>query len=136
MKELILYYSFGGSTRKYAEERAEKDGADLREIKEISKRNGFTVWIPGVFQAARKSKTAIEPIDDLENYDKIILAGPVWAGGAVPAINSAAAVLPKDSKVELVLLSGSGKDYGKDLAEAVKANGCEVTSVVNIKTGK
>ena len=136
MKELILYYSFGGTTKKYAEERAEKDGADLHEIKEISKRNGFTVWIPGVFQAAGKSKTAIEPIGDLDTYDKIILAGPVWAGGVAPAVNSAAAVLPKESKVELVLVSGSGKEYGKDLAEAVKANGCEVTGVVNIKTGK
>ena len=136
MKELILYFSLAGATKLYATERAEKDGAEVREIVEIPKRNGFTAWIPGVFQAGGNKKTNIEPLGDLDSYDKIVLAGPIWAGNAVPALNSAAAALPKGSVVELVLLSGSGKDYGAKLAEAVKANDCEVTEIINIKTGK
>ena len=133
MKELILYYSFGGTTKRHAEERAEKDGAELREIKEVSKRNKFTVWIPGVFQAGRNAKTPIEPIGDLDSYDQIVLAGPIWAGNVAPAINSAAELLPKDSKVALLLVSGSGKGYGEKLAETIRANGSEVTEVTNIK---
>ena len=136
MKELILYFSLAGATKKYAEERAEKDGAEIREIKEIPNRNGFTAWIPGVFQAAGNKKTTIESIGDFDSYDKIILAGPIWAGNAVPALNSAAAILPQGSKVELVLVSGSGKDYSAKLAEAIKANGSEVIDVINIKSGK
>lgn len=135
MKELILYYSFGGTTRRYAEARAAEDGADLVEIKETKGHNGFTVWLPGVLQAMGQKKTAIEPIDsDLAAYDKIVLAGPIWAGNAAPAVNSAAALLPKEAKVELVLVSGSGSGYGKKLEEAVRANGNEVVGVVN--TGK
>ena len=136
MKELILYYSFGGTTKRQAEELAEKDGAELREIKEVKKRNGFTVWIPGVFQAGRNSKTAIEPLGDLDSYDQIVLAGPIWAGNVAPAVNSAAELLPKDSKVALLLVSGSGKEYGEKLAAQIKAGGSEVIEVTNIKTGK
>jgi hypothetical protein len=137
MKELILFYSLVGATRRYAEARAAEDGAELIEIREKTKRNGFTAWIPGVFQAMGQSKTAIEPIGtDLTAYDKIVLAGPVWAGNVAPAVNSAAALLPKTAKVELVLVSGSGTGYGEKLAAAVRANGSEVTEVVNVGSGK
>ena len=136
MKDLIIYFSLAGATKSYAQERAEKEGADIRELIEVPKRNGFTAWIPGVFQAIRNTQTKIEPIGDFDSYDKIILAGPIWAGNAAPALNSAAAVLPKGSKVELVLVSGSGKDYGEKLAALVKAGGSEVTEIINIKTGK
>jgi flavodoxin len=137
MKELILFYSLAGATRRYAEVRAKEDGADLHEIKETSPHNGFTAWIPGVLQAMGQSKSAIEPIGlDLNAYDKIVLAGPIWAGNVAPAINGAAALLPKTAKVELVLVSGSGNDYGKKLAGAIRANGCEVTEVVNIGATK
>ncbi|MDR0876217.1 MAG: hypothetical protein LBN12_08425 [Clostridiales Family XIII bacterium] len=137
MKELILYYSFGGATRRYAEARAQEDGAELVEIKEVTKRNGFTAWIPGVFQAMGHTKTAIEPIEaDLDAYEKIVVAGPIWAGNAAPAVNSAAALLPKTAKIELVLVSGSGTGYGEKLAAAVRANGNEVTEVVNVGAKK
>ncbi|GHU61886.1 hypothetical protein AGMMS49983_02360 [Clostridia bacterium] len=138
MSELILYYSVGGATRRYAEARAKENGAELLEIKEKTKRNGFTAWIPGVFQAMRQAKSAIEPLGadlNLSAYDKIILAGPIWVGNVAPAVNSAATLLPKSAKVELVLVSGSGTGYGEKLAAAVRANGGEVTEVVNIKSG-
>jgi flavodoxin len=137
MKELILFYSLAGATRRYAEARAAEDGAELVEIKEKTKRNGFTAWIPGVFQAMGQSKTAIEPLGaDLAAYDKIVLAGPIWASNVAPAVNSAAALLPKTAKVELVLVSGSGTGYGEKLAAAIRANGNEVTEIVNVGSGK
>lgn len=138
MKTAILYYSFGGFTKKYAEKAAGESGADLFEIHELRKRNIISAFIPGCPYAMKQKRVRIKPIDcDFSAYDSFILAAPVWAGFPAPAFNSALALLPKGAKVEVVLTSGSG-DSSKGrtkVEELVKSCGCELTGYKDITNG-
>jgi flavodoxin len=136
MKELILYWTLGGSTKKYAERYALAHAADIVEIKEKRKRGFLGAICPGVIQAAKASAPAIEePGIDLEAYDSFVLAAPIWAGSPAPAINSAAKLLPPGKEVKIILISKSGESGGATkLTERLIAADLKVTEVENIKT--
>ena len=120
MKTVVVYYSYTGNTRKLAAKIAKKQGAVLVEVKEKKARTKIGAYVFGSFAAMRQKKSVIEPIKyDLNKFDKIIIAVPVWAGYPAPALNSIIALLPSDKNVELVLSSGSG-DTSKS-AEKTKA---------------
>jgi len=127
MVKAILYYSLGGKTRAYAEKLAAEMGADIFEICEVKKRNGFTALFPGLFQARGLKRTAILPLDaDLSLYSEIIIMGPIWASHPAPAVNSAIDLLPSGKSVSLVCTSGRG---GYDLSKTaglVLARECTV----------
>jgi len=134
VKELILYYSFSGNTKKYAEDLAKSTGADLCEITEVKKRSKLGAFIPGIIQVMRCAKSKINPVFvDLSQYDKIIIAFPVWADHQPPAINSAVDLLPEGKSVELILISASGKSNSQQIADMIKAKKCEVISVKDVQ---
>lgn len=135
MKEIILYYTIGGTSRKYAEKLSEEIGADIAEVKEKKDRGMFAACIPGIFQAmAQKSSDILELEISLDDYDKITLVTPIWAGKQAPAMNSVAALIPKGKEVTVVVVSGQGKDYGEALAEKVKNFGGIVKEVINVES--
>ena len=127
MATAILYYSLSGITKTYAEKTAAETGAELIEIKEKIKRNLFTSFIPGCFQAVGlKSSSINQPEADLSVYDELILMAPIWAGHPAPALNSMIAALPGGKTVSLICTSGRG---GFDLSKTealVTAKGCTV----------
>lgn len=109
MKTVVVYYSYTGNTRKLAAKIAKKQGAVLVEVKEKKARSKVGTYVFGSFAAMRQKKSKIEPIKyDLNKFDKIIIAVPVWAGYPAPALNSIIELLPSDKNIELVLSSGSG----------------------------
>ena len=110
MKTIVLYYTFGGSTRKEAE-RIAKDEKDsvLVEVKEQKKRNIFNAFLSGCPKAMKRIKSKIQTIPyNLDEYERIILVCPIWAGFPVPAFNAVVDLLPAGKEVELFLCSGSG----------------------------
>jgi len=127
MATAILYYSLSGKTKAEAEKTAAETGADLFEICEVKKRNGFTAFFPGVFQAGGLKRTAIKPLGtDLAAYDEIVIMGPIWAGNPAPAVNSVIDLLPEGKAVSLVCTSGrSGYDLSKTAA-FITARNCTV----------
>jgi flavodoxin len=138
MKELVLYWTLGGSTKRYAERYALAHAADAFGIKEKKKRNKLSAFCPGVIQAARASAPAIEdPGINLEAYDSFVLAAPIWAGNPAPAINSAAKLLPPGKEVKIVLIAVSGQSNGATkLTERLTAADLKVTGVETIKTSE
>lgn len=133
--ELILYYSFGGTTRKYAAALAEKRGAEICEITELKKRNIITAFIPGCVQSMKLKASQINPPEKkLGDYNKITILGPVWAGHPAPAVNAAAELLPEGKFVEVFLLSGSGESETEHIKELIEGRGCTVTAVNNVKS--
>lgn len=135
MKELILFYSFSGNTKKYAEDLAKSTGADLCQITEVKKRSKLGAFIPGIIQVMRGSKSKINPVTvDFTQYNNIIIAFPVWASHQPLAINSAVDLLPEGKNIELIFVSQSGISESQKLVEMVKAKKCEVTSVKNVKS--
>ncbi len=105
MKTAILYYSFGGYSKKIALQLVtEEENAEVYEVKEQKKRNMLTAVFSGCPMAAKRKASKIQPVDcQLEQYDKIILLAPIWAGYPAPAFNSMVELLPSGKKVELYL---------------------------------
>ncbi len=90
MKTLIIYYSRTGNTRKLGQMIANKLNADIDEIKDMKKRNGFISLVMGSFAAIFKKDTIItynhghEPKD----YDMIVIGSPNWAGHLAPSVRT------------------------------------------------
>ena len=127
MSTAILYYSLSGKTKSYAEKLGAESGASLFEIHEVKKRNGFTAFFPGVFQAGGFKCPAIQPLEiDFQAYDEIVIMGPIWAGKPAPAINSAINLLPEGKAVSLICTSGRGGYDLSKTAEMISARSCTI----------
>ena len=131
MAKVILYYSLTGTTKAFAEKQAAETGADVFEVLEVKKRNGFTAFIPGCCLAmSRKSSAIVPPEADLSAYDEIVIMGPIWAGHPAPAINSIIDLLPAGKAVSLICTSGRGKYDLSKTAALVEAKGCTIKETV------
>lgn len=91
MKAIVIYYSYGGNTRRVAEKIGKSIGADLAEIKTVRPYTGS--YNDVVDQGQREANSGflpeIQPMDvDLSQYDTIILGTPVWWYTFAPAMNS------------------------------------------------
>ena len=131
MKTIILFYSHSGNTKALAQKKASELGADIEEIVEVKKP---FIGI-GLYKAAKRKKTAIQPIKaQLGNFDKIIIMSPVWKGHPVSAINSAIDYLPSGKKIEIVMVSsGGGARASKEETKALVARrGCEVVGYFDV----
>lgn len=77
MKPIIVYYSHTGNNEKLAVELRDRIGGELREIKEIKKRNNISI----LFDSFVKRKAQLASIDfDISGYRPVILLAPIWAG--------------------------------------------------------
>jgi flavodoxin len=91
MKTLILYYSYGGNTRKIARMLQQEIGADLEEIETVKPYTGSYNDI--VDQGQREINSGfmpeIKPLKvDVSGYDRIVLGSPVWWYTFAPAMKS------------------------------------------------
>lgn len=91
MKTLILYYSYGGNTRKIAEKIQKEIGGVLEEIQTVKPYKGS--YNDVVDQGQREVNSGympeIKPIQaDLSQYDRIIMGTPVWWYTFAPAVKS------------------------------------------------
>ena len=138
MKTIIVYFTFGGSTKKEAERLAEEIKAPLCRVKEARKRSFFGSFIPGGYQAMSRHAVKIQPLDaKLEDFDRIIIGCPVWAGYPAPAFNSIVKLLPPGKEVDLFLCSAGGetpKSMEKTKVLIEKA-GCKLLSYRDVRTG-
>lgn len=91
MKAIVIYYSYGGNTRRIAGEIGQALGAELAEIQTIQPYTGS--YDDVVDQGQREVNSgflpAIQPLNiDLSRYDTLILGTPVWWYTFAPAMNS------------------------------------------------
>lgn len=138
MKTIIVYFSFGGSTKREAERLSSQIDVPLCQVKEEHKRSLFTAFAPGGFLAIQRKTVAIQPLCiDLNNYDRIIIGCPVWAGYPAPAFNAIVECLPVGKDVEIFLCSGgSGTQESEQGTRAlVEKKGCTVVSYRDVHTG-
>lgn len=140
MKTIIMYYTFGGSSKKEAEKIAEANkDAILCEVLEKKKRNIFTAFFPGCSQAMKRSASEIKEIlYDLASYERIMIVAPVWAGFPVPAFNAMVNLLPTGKEVELFLCSGSGETSKSEegTKKMIQDKNCKLIAYHDIKTSK
>ncbi|MDR0853962.1 MAG: hypothetical protein LBN34_06300 [Clostridiales Family XIII bacterium] len=134
MSELILYYSLGGSTKRYAEKRARETGADLAEVLLVKPKGIVGAFCPGVPQSWKLKRLPIKPIEvDFDKYDKIVVAAPVWGGAQAAPINAGIDLIPEGKTVEGVLVSGGGDAKEGKFPEIFAERDITDYTVTNIK---
>ncbi|MDL2319220.1 hypothetical protein LJC74_09155 [Eubacteriales bacterium OttesenSCG-928-A19] len=130
MKQLILCYSYSGQTKQKMEALARETGADLMEIKDVRPRGKVSAYASGSLQSMRGAASPIQPLSiDWTAYDRVTLAGPIWAGKPAPAVNSAADLIPSGMAVDVTLTSMSGNGNTDRLRERLEARGCKVGTI-------
>lgn len=91
MKCIVIYYSYGGNTRRVAEEIGQALGADLAELETVQPYTGS--YDDVVNQGQREVDSGFLPAlkqlnVDLDQYDTVVLGSPVWWYTFAPAMNS------------------------------------------------
>jgi flavodoxin len=123
MKTLAIYYSYNENSAFIGELLKMSAGADtLRlEVENENRRKGFLKYFFGGWQVMRGEKPALKPFSvNLDDYELIIIGGPVWAGAPAPALLSFLTKYPlKDKKAALFCCCASG-NAGKAI-ERMKA---------------
>lgn len=120
-KPIILYYSYDGNTEKLANSLA--SNYDLKCVKLEPKKDldkkGFSKYVWGGFQVISKKRPEIKPIDiNLDDFDNIILASPIWAWEIAPTIYSF--VEKHDLKNKTISLFYTHQGGHKDAIEKFK----------------
>lgn len=91
MKDIVIFYSFGGNTRKIAEEIQKIRKADVIEIETVKPYTGSynDVVAQGQREVDRGFMPEIQPFKiDLSQYDSVILGTPVWWYTFAPAMKT------------------------------------------------
>lgn len=91
MKTLVLFYSYGGNTRRIAKLIQEELDCDLAEIETEKPYTGS--YNDVVNQGQREVNSNFQPklkpiLADINSYDRIILGSPVWWYTYAPAMNA------------------------------------------------
>lgn len=139
MKSVVLYYTFGGSTKREAERIAAEQEAPVYRVREKRNRSLIGSFIPGGLQAMKRKKSKILPLEvDLSAFDRIYLGAPIWAACPAPAFNSMVDLLPAGKEVEVFLCAGGNDPRPSDEAtqKMIEEKGCAVTNICTIATGK
>ena len=80
MKQIVVYYSNKGSNRYLANKIAERLSCDIEEIR--PRLNLFFLFLLNI-------NAGIKPLkQNLEEYDKVIMCGPIWMGRFIPPLRS------------------------------------------------
>lgn len=91
MKTAIVYYSMSGNTKYVAEKVAAAAGADLIGIEPEKKfpAKGLRKFLVGGRSAVTGATPALMPYEFRpEEYDRVVLAAPVWASSPAPPMNT------------------------------------------------
>ena len=74
---LIISYSYTGNNALLAKGLAVKLDSDYSELREMKKRNVFTIFLDVVFNRTPKTQQLHKSI---KNYDYVIFVAPIWFG--------------------------------------------------------
>ncbi len=137
MKTVILYYTFGGATKKEAERLGEELSASVVRVREKRSRGVLGAFLPGCPQAMHRKATAILPLDvKLEEHERIVIGAPVWAAHPAPAFNTIVNLLPAGKEVELFFCSAGGETQKSKAGTIalIEKRGCRVLSYRDVQT--
>lgn len=136
MKNMIIYYSYGGNTRRIAKLIQENTGGDLAEIRTVQPYTGSYTEVvdQGQKEVGSGYMPEIEPLSvDPADYDRIILGSPVWWYTFAPAVKTFLSLYDLSGKVVCPFSTNGGwpGHLLKDVADACK--GVDVRKGMDIR---
>ncbi len=108
MKYQVLYFTRTENSKRVAKKIADSLNVSLIEIKDDKNWHGLFGYIKAGFYSTANRKVKITLSDPLNTYDQLIVVGPLWAGGAAPALRTFFETYPKE-KTHLVVTSIGSK---------------------------
>ena len=136
MKSIIIYYSYGGNTKRIAELIHDKKGYDMVEIKPVVPYTSDYQKLVDAEEGKmhQEEMVEIEPISiNLSNYDRIILGTPVWWYTMTPPIRTFLKKYDLSGK-KIVPFATNGGWLGTTFDDIKKyASNSEVENPINIK---
>lgn len=143
MKTLILFYTFGGVTRKEAlrlTDELQKSGNVIKctEITEQKPRSLLGCFFSGCPKALQRKASKIVPVQIDQDADRFIIGCPIWAGFPVPAFNAIISLIPDGKEVELFFCSSGGETpkSKEGTIDLIKSKGLTLISYRDIKTNE
>jgi len=134
MKELVLFYSYSGNTKKIAEEFAKEHNFDICEVTDLKKPNKFVAYTAGIVKVMKNSAFKIAPLAvKTEDYDVVNIFAPVWADHPAPSMNGALKMLPKDTEIKLFMVSHSGRSGEASVYKRMEDLGLKIVGYEDIK---
>jgi len=136
MNSIVLYYSYNGHTKKVAEKMARTQGAELVEVQTRRRKSLIGTVLVDCPRARMRKPAPIKTItQDLNAYDFITLAAPVWAGRPAPAFNAMIELLPKGKNVQVIMVSSGGDTKKNEDAtkKLIRHHGCKVLAYKDVK---
>ena len=113
MKTIVVYYSLDGNSHLIAERIKTTLVADTLRLEPVESmpKQGFMKMFQGGKQALLGDMPALKPYRlDVDQYELLILGGPVWAGSPAPAlITFLQQTKFRGKKVALFCCHGGGK---------------------------
>ena len=87
MKTLSVYYSLTGKTERLVRFLREADGTERLKLRQTHDYSLPGAYLFGAARARSGKGAQLRPVDlDISEFDRIVLAGPVWAGAPAPAL--------------------------------------------------
>ena len=127
MKTLIACYSYSGNTLTVAQNLQKSINADFTRIEPVKDK----WYVIKAINAYMGKKWPIKPcINDISNYDCLIVCSPVWAGRPTPGINQDLEELENVSGKKcavLVTMGGDGSQNAtQQIRDALESKGMEL----------
>lgn len=113
MDTLVCYYSRNGHSKAYARKLAKELNADLREITEFKKRMEGPLGFLKAGYDSKKEKIGnihLCGLTLLDNFKKIVVISPVWAGNVPPAVRGFAHDYKIRNAEVFLLINHKGSD--------------------------
>ena len=139
MRELVLFYSYSGNTKKIAEKFAGENEFDICEATDIKRPNKFVAFTAGIVKALKGSARKIKPLAvggapvKFGDYEAVNVFAPIWAGHPAPSANAALKMIPQGTKVKLFMVSQSGNSEKENISKRAQGLGLEIVSYEDIK---
>ncbi len=136
MKSIIVYYSYGGNTKRIAEAIHTKKGYDMVEIKPVVPyTNDYQKLVDEEEGKMHQEEVVeIEPINvDLNSYDRVILGTPVWWYTMTPPVRAFLTKYDLSGKV-IIPFTTNGGWLGSTLDDIKKyAPNSSIEEAISIK---
>ncbi len=136
MKTLVVYYSYFGKTKAAAVCLADQIGADLVEMIPVGFQIRPLALVAGAFRAVFHRLQDVLPLEeDIVSYDRVIVAGPVWAGQPAPAVKGLIRRYAFKGKEVCGMLtcSSDGKSAMSALRQELEEAGARCANVIAIR---
>lgn len=134
MSTLVICYSLTGNTRQVAREVARDADAAFGEIRDVKGRGGFFGYMRSGFESMTgRTPEIYEPASNPGEYDRVILALPLWAGSIAAPMRTYLSRQGKKISRYAVAITHGGSSVDKAVGQIAGLVGRPAIEVLHVR---